>query len=1674
MEQSVEIRCTVVPDGLRLIKRSGAGPIKFTLKASILLEPVIATNTKLTLANWCSELETLRFHVELLTADGTIVIATPQPFADRYAQRDEGLSARAKDRLARGRGQTFANLLADPASFPSTYHGLVEALKANDQPLEANRATGDGEGDTASSLRVQVAGLAIDPANVRFYPYGTVARAATDTVVSEAARSLFLKTVATDDNARRKLRRQLGPANAGQGSVEFVRGMERRIDNPDDRTDRLERWRAISAFVNPATDQFGGGRRADEDIDTFFSVRQAAVIAHAQDLYGPQPTILERAAASVTALFKSSDDAGLSPLCFRTPSFKQLGTRQDQLRNFLMMPRQPGPPDLTAARRPDGDPTTSLAFQAFDSAWAAPLTDTARFTQGLMELGATRFDDREPCPVETPAELGRRRLAELHAQPTLMRFLRLLVDVEIPLDHRQLSRFQKDQVGEQLKDQPDTQFYGLIRARAERYAVADPAHTAFVLNLSHDRSLFEPCPEHAWPDREARKESLKQAFPCEDGFIDLRILAPVKGKGLGRRFSLETVDAAAALNAMRSQAAASTEGDAAGTPSSAVSTGSTELRSRGIALLDHGADVAHTISLIKMAQRTTTGALDQPFFADDLTTGYRLDIVHSGASPVAYPASARDLVYPVINRAYGQSIPTKEVRDWHPYPDFAHRDDGFIQPAAKEKPKPDEKDANGNRVETPPDVYPSEIVIAWDGRNLGVPSEFNPNVEAADEEDDCTIPAPLPAEVHYRLPANRLGPSLRTSRPYRAMLRARKANGASVEPASDRSIIAAFAVGSQEPVKAGDPDYPFIFRRPERIAAPTILLPSDDPILSVRAERTPTDSDGNLVIRSGRTNVIRRIVAAPRSDADSVEQSGLFDGHGERRSGVYQRIALTEKGAFPDAMRLGSSELKDKVGQLFRTTSGSSDRDNPYFVDPAGRLMAARLRLQDGRTLGWLSPTELLSFWQGIPEDAAVAPVVVDVRPTKGNEKTRLVRETAKLAAFGEVARLSVVVAPAEQLELELWPVIAPEARHHRLILSRAWDAADAAAQGLLDDGFVGRQLLQAGARQPLDELVSSRLITITHAVERPLKAPAFIFSSGRALQFVRLSDDRKDMAWPNYVENCLEHAPDATLCRLPDGGSLAYVFGQIRCHRPSTGSVRCEVAWLDYDRLIARRPVAKGERTAPLFAPEGEGLFVFAPRRRVETLFDLRDLPRQDRMADEETIDLVRDEANRLRSIVAAFDQKDGKARRLALRLIGTSRFVDKYPANEPQSPERFNSASATAEQMIAALDLVDGRPTLGAPIVWLDATIRPQPPQITRMVTMLPSVIDISEPGAVSVHRRVKTRLGLGANWFDSGEGEMLAVVCVPGNLVETERPGRDRAIGGRYPSASHHRTPSESWRRGDLKKRPPGNEWWASQWGMDPTTLTQMVEPNVIPSEAMSGYAWKLANQTLWARKNKDERYEPNSVALFVFEPRWDSGAGEWFVDLDIDAGQVKSPFARLVLVRYQAHAIHDDKKDFRLSEPLVLEDFKLYSPCRVRAERTETSIVVEIRAPTYSQRAPAIFSLQDPSRGIGLVRRAQSPTYKVEVAVESDSGGNILLFSDDCEAVETLINTPEIDEFGGGGVWRAELPIPASAAKSKLLVTVEEQEIHLDSRAVFDSSFEPISAIIKSPTPVSIVL
>ena len=194
---------------------------------------------------------------------------------------------------------------------------------------------------------------------------------------------------------------------------------------------------------------------------------------------------------------------------------------------------------------------------------------------------------------------------------------------------------------------------------------------------------------------------------------------------------------------------------------------------------------------------------------------------------------------------------------------------------------------------------------------------------------------------------------------------------------------------------------------------------------------------------------------------------------------------------------------------------------------------------------------------------------------------------------------------------------------------------------------------------------------------------------------------------------------------------------------------------------------------------------------------------------------------------------------------------------------------------------------------------------------------------------NRESSLRLFMSRDWYSSGEGETLALVCWPKNLLAGTKEEEDRAASEISRSGLAQLDPpfDFSGDRAVSEKRENQNGANATQassaqrygqfitrWGADPIHLSGSLD-EIISADRFQNFSQKVTkngfNSDLLlslpdSAVSDDHANKPLAVCLLTYEPRLDVREGAWYADVTIDHGASYFPFIQLGLVRYQAHS------------------------------------------------------------------------------------------------------------------------------------------------------------------------
>ena len=311
--------------------------------------------------------------------------------------------------------------------------------------------------------------------------------------------------------------------------------------------------------------------------------------------------------------------------------------------------------------------------------------------------------------------------------------------------------------------------------------------------------------------------------------------------------------------------------------------------------------------------------------------------------------------------------------------------------------------------------------------------------------------------------------------------------------------------------------------------------------------------------------------------------------------------------------------------------------------------------------------------------------------------------------------------------------------------------------------------------------------------------------------------------------------------------------------------------------------------------------------------------------------------------SIKQAHEFRDGKARRMFLKVRAISRFADRFVTAERYREEKGpqialrqpllpKDQSRTSQwfttEAAEETEISDAE-------IWLPATIRPVKCEI---VSAIPSfrfdTFKCIDEGIKKscVTRNSLVRLYFKRGWFSSGEGERVGIVIWPPNLFDhTLHDIQNDMIR----HSDGRKMKLHDFQDSDLG---PGGAF-VTRWGADPIRKSHAPQKAVfMPPSAFGDF--HTDDGTAEIGSPHDPRFVPNvlipirqaeetqiedsddlrwfKASLLTYEPCFDVDREQWYVDVSIVQAAVSDPFVRFGLVRYQEQAIADDLK---VSEPVV---------------------------------------------------------------------------------------------------------------------------------------------------------
>lgn len=296
-----------------------------------------------------------------------------------------------------------------------------------------------------------------------------------------------------------------------------------------------------------------------------------------------------------------------------------------------------------------------------------------------------------------------------------------------------------------------------------------------------------------------------------------------------------------------------------------------------------------------------------------------------------------------------------------------------------------------------------------------------------------------------------------------------------------------------------------------------------------------------------------------------------------------------------------------------------------------------------------------------------------------------------------------------------------------------------------------------------------------------------------------------------------------------------------------------------------------------------------------------------------------------------------DTRYRRIEYWLVATTRFREYMPADV-----LLDDSGADPELTDENIKVVGERA-----VTWIPASAPPPAPQVLYVIPTFEWVHSRSANRDSSWRRGGGLRVYLDGPWYNSGYGEMLAVVLPPkalGKLDPNDNPsgfkqkkyvtqwGNDPAFKSPYVKGAAPKLASFGLAR---VAPDPGGAWVPD---FAPASEADQ-PPDPFQVESLTHPAISGQNVPAAAR-----------VDIAPHDVHWDEDRGLWYCDIEVDPGASYSPFIRLALARYQPVAL----ADAHLSE-IALADFMMLTPDRwlsVTAGRNRLRRQIKLFGRSYS--------------------------------------------------------------------------------------------------------------------------
>ncbi|MEW8332037.1 MAG: hypothetical protein AB2692_13955 [Candidatus Thiodiazotropha sp.] len=1150
--------------------------------------------------------------------------------------------------------------------------------------------------------------------------------------------------------------------------------------------------------------------------------------------------------------------------------------------------------------------------------------DAAEMFRGYM-LGLQRprpveqADDGETPPKQepdeeheewqgTPVDFAGRKLSTLLSLPSLACYLGL--GIEVAVDRQRLLAASEG--------------FGDRLALAVEFAGSDGeplvknarlAWTACSLDRAADGTFFTPRP--------ATSGTPPNAIPQVRGLVSAR--ATIGGST--PRFRLSTEDAE---NMTLDRVRAALHGD----PARFMAVDSVK-RVAGLVVVDALTDkaLAEELALDKQQQQLLSTTDDTLNWAQHLLRGLRPDFALSRVSGMQ-PTTPEELVWRSI---CGREVHCEDpefdpvFRTLAPVKRMLHRDHGVTQVPVEEIPS-----ESSRKVQQVNELFVWQGENIGIPRNLEEPDDdlkaaSKAAMDKLPREGILSDPSKdLGLRIRLSLtrdPALKMMP-MRENRSYMVGMRVVYANGVSLP--LDQAV-ARYSEGFDDLV-LGDDDGTAVTLPPEVAAPPGVHLHWKDVLVSANAltDEAPGESVATLVVRDGEVAAgfgkAGRFITPSRVSFDLAEKQGQFDkvqaaappgalagpdglwrfgpdgafaeARFGRRGGAVRYLEKLKVDGKPEYLHqlrfvpgLGYSTNRSVVALDDTTTFGPENQSRGtvailgnqaargqqpgrFYAHVYGRQLEARMESLTYRdkwgeeelriTAAGVGPVHR-AFWEG-NDPTEARPLFLEVIPADtdtgaGFSGTLEKRVQNVSGTSARLPTLEVQLGEGEVWQLRLRPYDKVDDKEHfgqptllRLVHAVKKPLRELGHEGCID---VSSGVVETGGGDACTQATSLRLglNAVTVSVSETAEAGAH-------------------PTWGQHVAAYASGGQDMLDWDSREGGDTTFIVGRLALDRKSTGDLRLEATWENFDGETVTLQNGKWIRNPAL----RRATLMAIDIERGGNPFGL-DLLQQGQFFDGDPEQL---DTGKLRGQTYAVPKDGQLAREYHVKLLADTAFKDYYTDDRIQTRES---------------DTI---------VLKKKCTFRPPPPRLAEIETRI-HWSDIDEPKTSGRRRSGRLRIRLDEKWFVSGKGERLGIVLKrPGiSIVPNSRFAPYISVAGADPTLLSAAVP-EFLNVANFKAI-PGQE----------QALFQGVE--LFLPEQSEQQGMKAVDSPGDLVVGQDTL----SVDILALTPQFSETDG-LYCDLQVrlDPGKKFNPynaFVHLGLVRFQDNAVRHLRSSFPLKDP-----------------------------------------------------------------------------------------------------------------------------------------------------------